>query len=84
MTIYIRNFNIYEATVPDRMHLLDLGIMKYLLEFTRSYLQSKVGTEAIKQMDLRFSAIPRYPGLIIIKNGLENVSCFTANDIETS
>jgi Plavaka transposase len=34
-----KNFNIYEATVPDRMHMLDLGITKYLLEFTRAYLQ---------------------------------------------
>ncbi|GBC10092.1 hypothetical protein RclHR1_09320013 [Rhizophagus clarus] len=28
------DFNIYEATVLDRMHMLDLGITKYLLEFT--------------------------------------------------
>jgi len=62
------------------MHLLDLGITKYFLEFTRIYLQQKVGMEAIKQMDLRLSGIPRYPGLIIIKNGLENVSRFTANN----
>jgi len=62
------------------MHLLDLGITKYILEFTRIYLQQKVRMEAIKQMDLRLSGIPRYPGLIIIKNGLENVSRFTAND----
>ena len=32
------DFNIYEATVPDRMHMLDLGITKYLLKFTREYL----------------------------------------------
>src|SRR2546422_11199442 len=32
-----KNFNIYEATVPDRMHMLDLGITKYLLEFTREF-----------------------------------------------
>lgn len=62
------------------MHLLDLGISKYLLEFTRNYLQQKVGLGAVKQMDLRLCRIPRYPGLIIIKNGLENVSRFTAND----
>lgn len=31
-------------------------------------------------MDRRLCAIPRYPGLIILKNGLENVSRFTAND----
>ena len=31
-------------------------------------------------MDRRLCAIPRYPGLIVLKNGLENISKFTAND----
>jgi hypothetical protein len=75
-----KDFNIYKATVPDRMHLLDLGITKYLLEFTREYLQQKVNNRAVKEMDHRLCAIPRYPGLIVLKNGLENVSKFTAND----
>ena len=34
-----KDFNIYKATVSDRMHILDLGITKYLIEFTRTYLQ---------------------------------------------
>ncbi|CAB4495804.1 hypothetical protein RhiirA1_458334 [Rhizophagus irregularis] len=46
-----KNFNIYEATVSDRMHLLDLGITKYLLEFTHEYLQRKVSIETVKEMD---------------------------------
>jgi len=75
-----KDFNIYQATVPDRMHLLDLGITKYLLEFTQEYLQRKVSNKAIKEMDHRLCAIPRYPGLIVLKNGLENISKFTAND----
>ena len=75
-----KDFNIYEATVSDRMHMLDLGITKYLLEFTREYLQQKVSGRAVKEMDHRLCAIPRYPGLIILKNGLENISRFTAND----
>ena len=75
-----KNFNVYEATVPDRMHMLDLGITKYLLEFTREYLQQKVSSKVVKEMDHRFCAIPRYPGLIILKNGLENILKFTAND----
>src|SRR5256886_104595 len=56
-----KNFNIYKATVPDRMHLLDLGITKYLLEFTREYLQQKVNNKAVKEMDqaLCNSTIPR-------------------------
>ena len=57
-----------------------LGITKYLLEFTREYLQQKVNNKAVKEMDHRLCAIPRYPGLIVLKNGLENISKFTAND----
>lgn len=74
------DFNIYEATAPDRMHLLDLGITKYLLEFTREYLQQKTNNKSVKEMDNRLCAISRHPGLIILKNGLENVTKFTAND----
>src|ERR1700722_11609655 len=74
------DFNIYEASVLDRMHMLDLGIMKYLLEFTRKFLRQKVNARAVKEMNHRLCAIPRYPGLIVLKNGLENISKFTAND----
>ena len=62
------------------MHMLDLEITKYLLEFTREYLQQKVNAKAVKEMDHRLCIIPCYPGLIILKNGLENISKFTAND----
>jgi uncharacterized membrane protein len=31
-------------------------------------------------MDHRLCAIPQYQGLMILKNGLENMSKFTAND----
>ena len=75
-----KDFNIYEATVPDRMHMLDLGITKYLLEFTRAYLQTKVNNKAVRNMDHKLCAVSRYPGLIILKNGLENILKFTAND----
>ena len=74
------DFDIYKATVPDRMHMLDLGITKYLLEFTREYLRQKVSNKVVTDMDHRFCAIPRFPGLIVLKNGLENISKFTAND----
>ena len=36
--------------------------------------------KAVKEIDHRLCAIPRYPDLIVVKNGLENVSKFTAND----
>ena len=62
------------------MHMLDLGITKYLLKFTREYLQQKVDAKAVREMDHRLCEIPRYPGLIILKNSLKNMSKFTAND----
>jgi hypothetical protein len=34
----------------------------------------------VKDMDHRLCAIPRYSGLIIVKNRLENVLKFTVND----
>src|SRR5436189_1961574 len=75
-----KDFNIYKATVPDRMHMLDLGITKYLLEYTREYLQRKVSNKAVKEMDHRLCGVPRHQGLTILKNGLENISKFTADD----
>src|SRR6266516_8004301 len=62
------------------MHMLDLGITKYLLEFTREFLRQKVNARAVREMDRRLCAIPQYPGLIVLKNGLKNISKFTAND----
>ena len=62
------------------MHMLDLGITKYLLEFTREFLRQKVNVRAVREMDRRLCIILRYPGLIVLKNGLENISKFTAND----
>ncbi|CAI2166369.1 16622_t:CDS:2 [Funneliformis geosporum] len=37
-------------------------------------------TKVVKEIDHRLCEIPRYPGLIILKNSLENISKFTAND----
>src|SRR5436305_13435126 len=59
------------------MHILDLEITKYFIEFTRTYLQQKVNNKA---MNHRLCVIPKHSGLIILKNRLENVSKFTAND----
>ncbi|RGB32786.1 hypothetical protein C1646_762500 [Rhizophagus diaphanus] len=42
-----------QATVPDQMHVLDLKITKYLLEFTQKYLQQKVSIKAVKKIDHR-------------------------------
>ncbi|RHZ49269.1 hypothetical protein Glove_526g35 [Diversispora epigaea] len=50
----IPNLNIYVATIPDRMHHLDL-------EFTKGIL----GRSSIDKMNKRIGAIPRYPARLI-------------------
>src|SRR5438874_13161586 len=62
-----KDFNIYKATVLDRMHMLNFGITKYLIEFTCTYLQQKVNNKAVKEMNHRLYVIPRHSGLIILK-----------------
>src|SRR4051794_202983 len=62
------------------MHMLNFGITKYLIEFTHMYLQQKVNNKIVKKMDHRLCVISRHSGLIILKNGLENVLKFTANN----
>jgi hypothetical protein len=32
--LILSDINVYEATVPDRMHHLDLGLFHYQIEYT--------------------------------------------------
>src|SRR5688500_356704 len=75
-----RYLNIYESTIPDRMHHLDLGLFNYQVTFTRELLKELCGQVAVNELDNRLSSIPRFPGLKIFKNGLENIKRFTANE----
>lgn len=75
-----RNINIYLATVPDRMHHLDLGLFRYQIEFTYDLLKLQHNNKLIDELDCRIAAIPRYPGLKIFSNGLQSISRFTADE----
>ena len=69
--LFILNYiNIYEATVPDRMHHLDLGLFHYQIDHTRVLLKNQHGNLLIDEVDRRLAAIPRFPGLKIFTNGL--------------
>ena len=68
------------ATIPDRMHHLNLGLFNYQVTFTRELLKELCGQVAVNELDNRLSSIPRFPGLKIFKNGLENIKRFTANE----
>lgn len=62
------------------MHHLDLGLFNYQVTFTRELLKELCGQVAVNELDNRLSSIPRFPGLKIFKNGLENIKRFTANE----
>lgn len=76
----LSDINIYEATVPDRMHHLDLGLFHYQIEYTRKLLKEQHGNFLIDKIDRRLAAIPRFPGLKIFANGTQSISRLTANE----
>src|SRR2546429_5561143 len=71
---------IYAAIIPDRMQHLDLGLFNYQVTFTRKLLKELCSQVAVNKLDNHLSSIPRFPGLKIFKNGLENIKRFTANE----
>ena len=74
----LRNINIYEATVPDRMHHFDLGLYHYQIDYTREILKNQFSNSLMDEIDRRLAAIPRFPGLKIFTNGLQ--ARLTANE----
>lgn len=76
----IRQLNVYQACLPDRMHHLDLGLYKYQVEYTRELLKEWCGTDGVAEFDDRLGKIPRFPGLKLFKHGLGNIKRFTADE----
>ncbi|GET66930.1 hypothetical protein GLOIN_2v1488317 [Rhizophagus irregularis DAOM 181602=DAOM 197198] len=77
------NINIYLATVPDRMHHLDLGLFRYQIIFTCDILklQHVNGNKLVEEvLDRRLAAIPRFPAIKIFSNGLQSIARLTANE----
>jgi len=72
--------NIYEATVIDRMHHLDLGLFNYQITFTYDLLKQSYGALILDKVDKRLANILRFPELKIFKNGIQSLSRITANE----
>jgi hypothetical protein len=80
---YFNNFsdiNIYEATVIDRMHHLDLGLFKHQINFTLDLLKDHYGASILEKIDNRLANIPRFSGLKIFKNGISSLARITAGE----
>ncbi|RHZ70080.1 hypothetical protein Glove_275g115 [Diversispora epigaea] len=72
----IPNLNIYAATVPDRMHHLDLDLFKYQIEFTIELLKKK---KSLNKVNERIADIPRHSQLKVFKKGIQ-LSRLTASE----
>ena len=77
---FIRDFNIYQAVIPDRMHALDLGLFKYMLDYTKNLLNDQIGTWAVQTVEQRLTLIPRFHGLKIMKN-VSDMTRMTADEL---
>ncbi|RHZ51432.1 hypothetical protein Glove_478g113 [Diversispora epigaea] len=76
----IPNINVYIATVPDRMHPLDLSLYRYQIEFTKKLLFEAEGRSLVDKMNWRITLIPRYPELKIFSGGLQSIALLTADN----
>ncbi|RHZ88348.1 hypothetical protein Glove_23g39 [Diversispora epigaea] len=73
------SINVYSATVPNRMHHLDLGLFHYQIEFTQALLQ-KQDSSLVNKIDNRLSKIPRFQKFQMFTNGLQSISRMTAKE----
>ena len=70
---------IYLACLPDRMHQLDLGLFKRMLELTLVVIRNDLGESGVNIINKRLPEIPRFRGLKVFRKGLK-VSNITAKE----
>ena len=78
--INFRDINIYEATVIDRMHYLDLELFNYQITYTFDLLKDLYRASILDIIDNRLANIPRYPELKIFKNRIQSLARLTASE----
>ncbi|RHZ82213.1 hypothetical protein Glove_112g32 [Diversispora epigaea] len=76
----VPNINIYAATVPDRMHHLDLGLFQHQLNFTKILINKQCGKSFIDKMNNRVKLILRYKDLKSFPNGFLHLALLTASE----
>ena len=55
------------------MHYIDLGLFKYMLDYTQDLLIEQCGNWVIEEFNNRLAAIPKFSGLKIFNNGITSV-----------
>ena len=62
------------------MHVCDLGLTKYMVEYFLEKLVDEEGNKKIDQLNERLLSLPRFNNLKIPDKGLQNRTNFTAKD----
>ena len=62
------------------MHAIDLGLFKYMLDYTRELLYKQCESKVTQTFEQRLTLVSRFQGLKIIKN-VSNISCITADEL---
>ena len=70
------------ATVPDRMHYLDLSLFHYQIDFMRELLRSQHNNILVDKIDFCIATIPHFPNLKIFSKGLQ-IARLTANEYQS-
>ncbi|RHZ83933.1 hypothetical protein Glove_86g191 [Diversispora epigaea] len=76
----VPDINIYAATVPDRMHHLDLSLFHYQLSFTKALILEQCGKSFIDKMNNRIKLISHYQDLKSFSNGFLHLTLLTASE----
>ncbi len=56
----LSNINIYEATVLDRMHYLNLSLFHYQIDYTQDLLKNQHGKSLVDEINCQLAEIPRF------------------------
>ncbi|POG63976.1 hypothetical protein GLOIN_2v1807614 [Rhizophagus irregularis DAOM 181602=DAOM 197198] len=76
-----RMMNIYDVVALDRMHLQEIGLFPYMLDFTREMIMYQSGNQIITKMDVQLATITPFSGLRILSNGYQQGAKFTGAEM---
>uniref|UniRef100_U9UFB6 Uncharacterized protein n=3 Tax=Rhizophagus irregularis TaxID=588596 RepID=U9UFB6_RHIID len=76
-----RMMNIYDVVALDRMHLQEIGLFPYMLDFTREMIMYQSGNQIITKMDVQLATITPFSGLRILRNGYQQGAKFTGAEM---
>jgi hypothetical protein len=73
--------NIYDATAMDRMHLQEIGLFPYMLDYTRKMITQQCSKQFLSKMDNRLATITPFNNMRILSKGYQQGVKFTGAEM---